>query len=217
MTHDIADISRYSEPETIYAAKTLDVTVQQMNATMRVDGTRISKIKKGTVWATVMDKDGKVLLRERLDSDKLFTVTQLLETEESRAASRRAYANRALVKEYEKINPRKNMMAVLESLVEEVTGDDFIWRENRVTALIRTNAQTKIEIGYKSFIDDVKESGRFEDMVSAREAFDAERRKWLLDPYRHEAFSRSTSVMSNLFEDADKHALALWLSAMNYL
>lgn len=170
----------------------------------------IASVKAGTKWIELRADGGKLIAR--LEVGTKITVVREVETEESKAARKRAFQNETIRKSVEKKAVNSAQLKVLAELTEQAQ-KGYLADSFKMTALLAAQAEDEINDGFAAFVTNNvgrvnEQTGEVVDETAAYEAYKAMLTKRLIgggyDITR--GLSRSTSMASNLMDDAKREA-----------
>lgn len=170
-------------------------------------GATVERVKVGTKYATLIDANDQPMAR--LYADTPVVVERQVETDESKAARRRAYV----------LDDIENDLAKWQPQMPKVANDVWTKAANyeKVTsftmdALIQAQAEDKVWLGWRKAYDYLtarpEERGGPLDALQALALYVEELRKEIVRKASYGLLSRSTSVVSNVMEDAELAAKA---------
>lgn len=186
----------------------------QINAKYAMKGDRFEggnaefgKITNGHKYTTIFDKDGRQLWRGELYD--IITVVRTRETSESRERTRRVDSNRRIIREVQKADLDRRLNAAVEKIQKEVSEYHFV-DDRYVGSLLTAQAERRVWAHFLQAAEYVQTSDDHTgDPVSFLEEYLNELKNQLIKQYPYNrALSRSTSVLSNLYEDVEAEAIA---------
>lgn len=186
------------------------VHVGDIIATGAERDTIVHSVKVGTKWVELRNNIGKLIMRVEAATE--LTVGREFETDESKAARERAFRNEAIRKSVAKKDVNSNTLKALAALTEQAE-KGYIADSFKTSALLAAQAEDKVADGFGAFVTNNvgrvnKETGEVIDETAAWEAYIEVLKERLLgrsyDMTR--GLSRSTSVVSNVMDDAEREA-----------
>lgn len=173
-------------------------------------------VKVGPKNAEVLDKDDKSILY--MAKENPVTVYREIETDESKAAREKALKADYLERELRDWKPSTE--AVAGSLLEQAQEHGQV-RAYTVADLINSQARDQVWYEWAGAHHYLTEGRREEDggtvgTVEALQKFMEQQQRRLLNQFPHNALSRSTSVVDNAMEDANRSAVARFLDEHRY-
>ena len=168
----------------------------------------VHSVKVGTKWVELRDVIGKLILRAEVGTE--VSVARDVETDESKERRLRARKNemiRKAVAERDVNSAQKKALAVINKAVEE----GYIVSSFQTADLIAAQAEDKVYDRLGAYITNnvgrELEDGTVIDETAAYEAYRESLKERLLGSYDlTRGLSRSTSVVSNLMDDAEREA-----------
>lgn len=197
----------YVSPEPVYTAEALTTELRNVRIGDERDGRKVRNIKSGPKNTELFDTDGKRI--EYARHETMVQITRYSETEESSVAGRRARRNRFLQQEL--ATRTAGLDYAREKLAEQLDRDGYA-DYSRIQGLLSAQAELKL----KHELVGIASAEKVVDLVHAEELLIDRLKDQLLQDFRHRAFSRSTSVVSNLMEDADREMAAKFIDRTRY-
>jgi hypothetical protein len=210
---DILNPDSYPEPETEYELVEEEVTARLVHKGDTLNYREVAKVKNGTKWTDITDKDGDMIVRVPID-EKLF-VTRKRETEASRARTTRAMNNRSMAKKLAKWEP--SAPAAFSKMSEHM---DKGWMVDYspLATFMEAQAEDQVMRRFKQAAEFLNKKDDFDgDLVAAHEAFCDDLRADFMKSYNHTAISRSSNQMANLLQDVQREAQAKFLDWAWYM
>lgn len=169
----------------------------------------VGEVKVGTKNTTVTSMDGKRLAY--IPNDTVVRVIRMVETEESKEARFREARNQRVEDWYASYEERRHTKAAFKKLDEMLGHEGALVDGFRMGQFIAAQAEDKVEAKVYRSITTYKRRLAEGEEVKARDL--VEFVEMLADEAKDEllsirALSRSTSVVDNIMEDADRAATA---------
>jgi len=210
--------SRYEIPAKVTVSEAHTVEIRNVKRGDVMNGATVGDVRTGPKYVRVFDADGKQIASAATDQETLTVVVRDRETPESVEARRRAINNEAIedrVAEETAKGPQPRTLAALAGMTEEVTNGYHV-NHVGVGGLMTAQAKDTLWARFISMVD-----YNFSDEAAARDDFTPVDHVGVLERFRstvadlllgsHDltgGLSRSTSMVANLMNDAEREAYA---------
>jgi hypothetical protein len=172
---------------------------------------RIRKVKAATKWTELRTEDGTLILRTLSDSD--IEVYRERETEASRNRRSREAKNARLLNAAAEHQPQSNTKKALEALNERVAAGCMVdhWLTSR---LLDAQAEDEVlDVLFHLVNERATDPESATDAVDVLEAYKTKLMEQMIGSHDlTSGLSRSTSMVSNLMNDAKREAIARFLN-----
>lgn len=210
MSHNIFDSARYASSEMNLVPTTVTIKAEHAKAGDVFKAKPVTAVKVGRKWVYVTVATDNGGTSHELPIGAEIEVVRNIETEESKRAGNRTWANREICKK-----AAKRTEAVEETLAEvtdQIANHGYA-NEWAMANLLSAQADLKIHNEFVGFAT----RNDFEDAVAAKQAFVG----WLTDrvlaaAVNYRAISRSTSVVSNVMEDLEREAVGRFIDGSKW-
>lgn len=201
---DVAHWEGLADVDPEYEMREEKIQAQFIRRNDRIDGAKVSKITAGTKWVDVRDAADKRIIRVELG--ELVTVSRRYQTQASAKYLSRADQNVRLAKIL--AEDVDEVTEVLERMKRKL--DDWGYIDyGPICDLIETQARVRVMKSFTQAVEYLAKNDDWEgDLVDALDEFRAELVKNLSSRHRNRALSRSSNMISNLMEDAEREAEA---------
>jgi hypothetical protein len=189
-------------PEAVTEVNKYTVKMTEVRRADVVNGRVVDRVKSGPKWTELLDADGKRIAR--IESEFETYIERAEETGESRDARNRAYANRGIQR---KLNDPATAVADAVAKIAEASAKGHEIGYNLLADLISAQAKAKVWASFRSAVLAAPDGL---DLTEVRDAFRARLTDHLVGAVSgsQTGLSRSTSVVSNVLDDADRAAIA---------
>lgn len=205
----LTDPKRYPEPETEYDAIDVDIVARTilLGDELRPAG-KVTRVTRGNKYMTAFVENDVQILRVVLDDT--ITVTRHRETPESRERYARWSLNRELVMDLAK--DHRAGLTKAQSMLNDYLNEYHYVDYQRIGAIMEEQAEYGVWVRFAQAVEYCEKQDDFGgDLVTVFDDYCDELKKHLLNRYSHRAISRSSNVLSNLIDDVDREAMAIFL------